>query len=191
MGDNSFALKFFLESFLNFFYFLYNRVIENPYERKPKATVSPVSTSSSTSSSFSSGVENPYKPKSTTKPASASSTPFMAFSSTQEAISSVQEDLQDYRSHPMSGRQRTIEMIGSGVSKMKQEIFILRSQLERSRHLEEFLRHKLAFYQQREEDKLIYRSMEHDKAKDSFNRKKKCSTYAAAKFSPNFKRSYK
>ena len=124
-------------------------------------------------------------------PVTSTSTASQAFSSTQEAIESVEEEIKDYHSRSMSGRQQTIQMIGAGVSELKQEVFYLRTQLERSRHNEEFLKHKLAFYQQREEDELISSSMDHDKYSDSFNRKRKYSTYAAANFPPHFNRSYK
>ena len=90
----------------------------------------------------------------------------------------------------MSGRQQSVQMIGAGVRDLKDELYFLREQLQRSRHNEEFLKSKLAYYQQREEDELIALSMEEDHNNDSFNRKRKYSTYAAANFSPNFRRSY-
>ena len=143
--------------------------------------------------SLSSDIENPYnrKPKAMVTPVTSTSTSSQAFCSTQEAIEAVQEEIKDYHSHSMSGRKQSMVMIGAGVSELKQEVFYLRTQLERSRHNEEFLRHKLAFYQQREEDELISLSMEHDKYTDSFKRKRNFSTYASANFSPNFNRSYK
>ena len=81
-------------------------------------------------------------------------------------------------------------MIGAEVRELKEEFCFLRDHLHQSCHNEEFLKSKLAYYQQREEDKFIDLSINQDN-RDSFNRKRKYSTYAAANFSPNFRRSFK
>lgn len=142
---------------------------------------------------FSSSIQNPYKykPKAIIAPVSPSSTAPMTFSSTQEAIHSIENDLKEFRSHPLSGRHHSIQMIGAGVSELKQEVLYLRTQLERSRHNEDFLRSKLAYHEQREEQELISLSMQNDHQSDLFKRKRKYSTYAPANFSPNFDRCYK
>ena len=89
---------------------------------------------------FSSSIQNPYehKPKAIIAPVSPSSSAPMTFSSTQEAIHSIENDLKEFRSHPLSGRHHSIQMIGAGVSELKQEVLYLRTQLERSRHNEDF-----------------------------------------------------
>ena len=84
-----------------------------------------------------------------------------------------------------------MEFIGQGVRELRQEIAYLRNQLERSRQREEFLRHKLSYFERKEEDELISLSQDYDRSRDSHQKRRKFSTYENANFSPNFNRVFK
>ena len=150
------------------------RIIENPYNCKPKAIVTPLCSASSTSLSTSSTISSPTK-----------------YSSTQEAISAVQEELQNFRAYAPSVHHKSMEFIGQGVRELKQEVLYLRNQLESARQKEEFLCRKLAYFEQKEEAELISLSQENDRSQDLFKRNQKYSRYSNANFSPNFNRVYK
>ena len=121
----------------------------------------------------------------------SSQSPPVSFGSTQDKIESIKKDLEDYHHHPMSGRHRSVQVIGAGVRELKDEVYFLREQLRRSRHNEHHLQTKLAYYEQREEDELIALSLEHDRQNDTLNRKRNFSTYASVNYSPHFRKSYK
>ena len=121
----------------------------------------------------------------------SSQSPPVSFGSTQDKIESIKKDLEDYHHHPMSGRHRSVQVIGAGVRELKDEVYFLREQLRRSRHNEHHLQTKLAYYEQREEDELIALSLEHDHHKDSSAIKQNFSTFASANYSPHFHKSYK
>ena len=82
----------------------------------------------------------------------SSSAPPSTFSSTQEAFSSVENEIKSFRATSASAHQKSMEFIGQGVRELKQEISYLGDQLERSRQREDFLRHKLSYFERKEED---------------------------------------
>ena len=67
-----------------------------------------------------------------------------------------------------------MESIGAGVRELKQEVFHLRELLEHARRTEMYLRQKLSYFEQREEDELIALSQDHDRSAEMFNREKIC-----------------
>ena len=68
-----------------------------------------------------------------------------------------------------------MESIGAGVRELKQEVFHLRDLLERARRTEMYLRQKLSYFEQREEDELIALSQDHVRSAEMFNREKNMS----------------
>ena len=121
----------------------------------------------------------------------SSQTPPVSLGSTQDEIESIKKELEDYHHHPMSGRHRSVQVIGAGVRELKDEVYFLREQLRRSRHHEHLLQNKLAYYEKREEDELIALSLEHDHQNDSTAIKRNFSTFVSANYSPHFHKSYK
>ena len=144
-------------------------MVENPYARKPKAVVSP-----SPAEFQGRVIENLYlkRPKAV-EPDCSSSSSSLRFNCTQDAMHSVQEEISSYRNSTSSSYRPIMESIGAGVRELKQEVFHLRGLLEQARRTEMYLRQKLYYFEQREEDELIALSQDHDRSAEMFNREKK------------------
>ena len=105
-------------------------------------------------------------------------TPSSTFASTQDAITSVQQDIVRLRqsfpppttSSQSSNHQLVVNM-GAEVRELKQEVMFLVDSLQKSMRHKEILQRRLSYFEEREEDKLIKQSREYERDKELFSRR--------------------
>ena len=153
---------------------------ESPTVQSSPTICSPIQPTFSVIEELPDKTTNPYEQCLVT-PSSTLSQEFIpssSFSSTQDAITSVKQDILSLRqSFPppikssQSSNRQLVHSMGAEVRELKQEVMFLVESLQNSMRHKEILQRRLSYFEEREEDELVKQSREYERDKEMFSRR--------------------